>query len=40
MLQAALQNSRRNLRALEASQKALADAVSREQKQFERLHFW
>ncbi len=40
MLQAALQNSRRNLHALEISQKALADAIVREQKQFDRLHFW
>ena len=40
MLQAALQNSRRNLKSLEAIHGATADAIAREQKQFERLHFW
>ena len=40
MLLAALQNSRRTLHSLEASQKALGDSIAREKKQFERLHFW
>lgn len=40
VLLAALQNSRRTLHSLEASEKALADSIQREKKQFERLHFW
>lgn len=40
VLLAALQNSRRTLHSLEASEKALAESIGREKKQFERLHFW
>ena len=40
VLHAALQNSRRNLKSLEAVYGAVGEAIGREKKQFERLHFW
>jgi len=40
VLHAALQNSRRNLKSLEAVHGAVGEAITREKKQFERLHFW